>query len=440
MVGLVFKITGSTWDGWANILSLSVFATGLWPFLQLARRYVGERAAWWSLSCLLAQPLIVLTSGQAGTDGLCLVTIIWFLYFADRLIREEAIVWLIPTTVFASLCAISKLPFFLTAGLCSIGMLVAYDVRSARRWILLAVSGLVAAGVFFLWTAHTNRLAGEAEFPFTDLRLSHSPWLAYWYFGDLEFRLKPGAWLKGAWRFIHGTLGSLPLAVLLVVGVLRPGNQVLKAAAFVTTLLFTNLVLAHWHYYLMCAPAVAMLCGVVITTWNDALRTQLSSANLRTWLLALGLFLAAAEGLAAMKLGADLDPFPRQMSQVIREHTQPADKLLVHNYHLIWGGEVLFRSQRQGLVVSSLDGGPRAPSPYGLRTLLAEEKHLQRLKELGYTKLVLISESPVQHATIALAASGEKRERGRYPTSISPQVDHWPSVFASEDILIKRIP
>ncbi len=62
------------------------------------------------------------------------------------------------------------------------------------------------------------------------------------------------------------------------------------------------------------------------------------------------------------------------------------------------------------------------------------------MKELGYNKLVLISESPVQHATIALAASGEKRERGRYPTAISPQVDQWPSVFASEDILIKRIP
>ena len=43
--GLVFKITHSTWYGWANIVSLLLFATALWPFFQLARHYVGERAA-----------------------------------------------------------------------------------------------------------------------------------------------------------------------------------------------------------------------------------------------------------------------------------------------------------------------------------------------------------------------------------------------------------
>jgi len=42
---LVFKATNSTWYGWANLVSLLLFATGLWPFFQLARQYVGERAA-----------------------------------------------------------------------------------------------------------------------------------------------------------------------------------------------------------------------------------------------------------------------------------------------------------------------------------------------------------------------------------------------------------
>lgn len=54
--GLLFKATGSTWYGWANLVSLLCFAAGLWPFFQLARQYVGARAAWWSLAFLLAEP------------------------------------------------------------------------------------------------------------------------------------------------------------------------------------------------------------------------------------------------------------------------------------------------------------------------------------------------------------------------------------------------
>ena len=72
--GLAFKVTGSTWYGWANIVSLLLFSTALWPFFQLARQYIGERAAWWSLAFFLAQPIIILTSGQAATDGFCLAT------------------------------------------------------------------------------------------------------------------------------------------------------------------------------------------------------------------------------------------------------------------------------------------------------------------------------------------------------------------------------
>ena len=65
--GLAFKATGSTWYGWANLVSLLAFATGLWPFFQLARHYVGERAAWWGTAFFLAQPLIVFWAGNAAS-------------------------------------------------------------------------------------------------------------------------------------------------------------------------------------------------------------------------------------------------------------------------------------------------------------------------------------------------------------------------------------
>src|SRR5207245_780638 len=119
---LVFKATNSTWYGWANLVSLLLFATGLWPFFQLARQYVGERAAWWSIVFFLAQPLIIAMSGLAGTDSFCLVLTIWFLFFADKLIRTGHPRWWLPTALFATLSALSKLPFFMAAGFCSLFM------------------------------------------------------------------------------------------------------------------------------------------------------------------------------------------------------------------------------------------------------------------------------------------------------------------------------
>src|SRR2546423_711991 len=72
LAGLTFKIFG-TWFGWANLLSLALFATGLWPLFRLATEYIGERGAWWTLIFFLAQPLIIFVSGQASADGLSLV-------------------------------------------------------------------------------------------------------------------------------------------------------------------------------------------------------------------------------------------------------------------------------------------------------------------------------------------------------------------------------
>jgi hypothetical protein len=63
---------------------------------------------------------------------------------------------------------------------------------------------------------------------------------------------------------------------------------------------------------------------------------------------------------------------------------------------------------------------------------------LKRLKELGYTKLVLLSESPVKFAAVAVNP-GSHRLRELYPETVSASVDAWPVVFKSEDILIKQI-
>jgi hypothetical protein len=440
--GLAFKATGSTWYGWANIVSLLLFSTALWPFFQLAHQYSSERAAWWSLVFFLAEPIIILTSGQAATDGFCLVTVIWFLFFADKMIRSGAMVWWIPTAFFAALCAVSKLPFFMAAGLGSVSLLWINGVRNFKPWLLLASAGLVAIGIFFAWTHYTDSFSVQAEYPFVDLRVNHNPWLKYWFFGDMHYRLSPGPWIKAVWRFLHGTLGSLPMAALFALAFLYPGNRAPKLwllAAFLTTLLFTHLVLEHWHYYLMCCPAVAMLCGAALARWEPIWMQRTSRPWLAWTLAAIALLFSAVDGITAMKISLTYDPFPQEMAQVLREHTTPQDKLILYDSSVRWGGEELFASGRHGFYVYGIDNVQGGRSSKGLRDLLNSDADLAHLKSLGYNRIVLFSESPLQFAAQAINPSG-KRRRFTYPASISPRVDAWPVVYQTEDILIKEIP
>lgn len=438
--GLVFKATGSTWYGWANLVSLFFFATGLWPFFHLARQYVGERAAWWSMVFFLAQPLIVFASGLGSDDAFSMVITLWFLFFADKLVRSGQVRWWLPMALFACLAAISKAPFFMAAGICGVFMLAVNNVRSWRPWMLLAGAGALAVVVFAIWTDYCDSISAQAEYPYVELRVADSPFIHHWYFGDLHIRLNPGGWLKGGWRFLHATLGSPPFVVLLLAALIRPGSRLPKLwllATFLTTLVFTNLVLVHWHYYLMCCPSVALLCGSTLARWEDLWAQQMPQAWLRLTLTGLALVLSAADGLITMKVSIYYDGYPQEMSRLISQYTKPEDKLILLGGD--WGGEELFRSGRKGFYVFDVENSQGAAKTKGLYELLNSEADMRHLRSLGYNKLVLMSESPVRFAAVAVNP-GSTRKRHYYPATISKTVDAWPVVFRSEDMLIKEIP
>jgi hypothetical protein len=440
LTALIFRVTDSHWYGWGNLVSLALFFTGVWPFLQLATHYAGARAGWWATVFFLAQPLHVLIAGMAGPDGMALTLTLWFLYFADRLIRKRKWYHWVFAVITGSLLAVTKAPFFFTAGLVSVAFLFLNGWRNLINWGLLASTGALAAAAFYLWTSHANQLAAQAEFPYAEMRFSESAFLQYWYFGDLAYRLSPGNWVRGVWRFLHATLGVLPMVALLVPSLLRKDQQAAKLwllAGFITTLVFTHVVLEHWHYYLPLAPAVALLCGATLARWEGFWTTELRPNWLRIGFAGMILIFMAVNGLITMRLPIQLDSYARQISQVIREHTHPDDKLIVFTIDQNWGGEELFASGRKGLSVSSLRGGPRAPAPKGLLDILSSPKDLERLKSLGYNKLVLVSESPVRHG-IQSTKPGASRPRLLYPQS--PETEGFPVVFRSPDLLILHIP
>jgi hypothetical protein len=440
--GLAMKVLRSEWLGWANLTSLVLFATCLWPFHRLAVLWLGERPAAWALVFLLAQPLIVMFAGEAGPDAYALAVSIWFLFFSDKFLRSRRLLWVLPAAGFAALAAVTKLPFFMAAGLCSLFMLLLLRPRDIRAWLMLAGSGAMAAVAFFAWTRYADALSAQAVYPYVELRLSQSGFIRYWYFGDLAYRLNPAHWARGAWRFVHATLGTLPmLAVFLPSLLTREARfpRLWLLATLLTSFVFTHLVLEHWHYYLMCSPAVALLCGIAIT------RLELSAARLGSnsaWFAGLvigALLLSTIDGLVLSKVSLKLDTHPKYLAGIIREHTSPADKLVLYSSDLNWGGEELFLSGRQGLSVMSLRAGPRGPSPKGLFDLLESEDDLRKLVSLGYTKVVLTSESPARTAARS-SKPGKASRRELYPADLPAPIASWRTVYKDEDLLIKELP
>jgi len=115
----------------------------------------------------------------------------------------------------------------------------------------------------------------------------------------------------------------MPFVVLLLAALFRPGNPLPKLwllATFLTTLVFTHLILVHWHYYLMCCPAVALLCGITLNWWEDLWAQLLSRPWLRLALVGLALTLSAIDGIITMKVSIYYDSYPQQISLLIH-HT-----------------------------------------------------------------------------------------------------------------------
>lgn len=431
---ILFKTFGN-WFGWANVTSLLFGLATLWPFYQLARTYSGERAGWWALLFYVSQPLVFYYNGRGGTDGSCLAFAVWFLYFADQLLRTRKFRWLLPSAILGALSATTKAPFFFCVGLASFFLLLLHGSRDTRRWGMLLLVGAVSMVAFAVWAHHTTATVSEAEFPLVDLRMSAAEdggeSMRFWFFGDWHYRLNPANWIKGGWRFLNAELGSFAFLGLMLWGAMFSKNrfgQLWFLAGLLTTLVFTHLVLHHHNYYLMFSPAVALLCGWAAERLESTLLKEwpgIGPSLAFTAIFTVTLSLSTIQGLIGMKIAGDTDPYPRRVARIVQEHTSASDKLLIQGGG--WGGNILILSDRQGLSIWDT-------------TFLEEPKNLARIRELGFTKLVMISESPMLLALQQSNPGQANQQRKLYGSQLSPVADLWRVLFQNDDLLIKEIP
>lgn len=197
-------------------------------------------------------------------------------------------------------------------------------------------------------------------------------------------------------------------------------------AAFLTTLVFTHLVLHHGHYYLMFSPAIALLCAQAAAGLEKkfVLRGRWKSGlGLLTVALVLGL--SIVQGLIGMKTVYSYDSYPYDIAKIIKQYCRESDQLLIEGGG--WGGQQLMLTNRRGLSIWNTK-------------LLEDKGHYDRLKSLGYNKLVMISESPLLTALQQINPGESKLARLSYRTQMTLIIKDWPTLYESEDILIKEIP
>jgi hypothetical protein len=425
--GLAFKLLG-TWWGWGNVVSLVLFLPCLFPLFQIARMYLGQRGACWTLIFLLSQPLVFVMAGEAATDGLCLSVTIWFLYCGAKLVCEPGWKWLVPACAFGSLATVSKLPFFVAAGLALFLFLLWKFGPGAKRLLWLAAVGGVSAVIFLLWTRYTDAAQAAAVFPFVDLRVSRGSPMIFWYFGDWKYRLGAINWIKGGWRVLDALFGSFAMVGLAILALAnRKGHLLARTICWgtlLTTAIFSHLILHHWHYYLMLAPAVAILCAEGMILLESKFSTERSWMSPMTLLVSVLIGLSLIQGLMGMR-ALTFDNYPAKMAEIIRQHTAETDKLVIIGGS--WGGEELFRSNRRGLSAWNAQ-------------IFNDPANYAKLKSLGYNKLVMISQSPFDNAIQVVNPGQADIPRRFYRDLVTPLVKKWPTVFQTEDILIKEIP
>jgi hypothetical protein len=426
--GLAFKLFG-TWYGWGNVVSLVLFFSCLYPLFRLAESFAGAGTGCWSLLLFLAQPMVFIAAGEGSPDGLSIATSIWFMFFATKLWSEPTAMWLVLTIVAGTLSAVFKLPFFTAVGFGCCFMTLKDHWAKKDVVLRLALAAMVISAGFYFWQRYVNYCYTQAELPFVDLRTSNSETFK-WFFGDLKYRLSPGVWIKGAWRALMALFGSFLLVGLFFLSfVLRSSSRLGRwwlVGGMVTTFIFFHVVLHHHHYYLMFAPPVAMLSATVSTCLEKAL-IHLAPGRKRyaILLVVFSLALSTVQGVLGEHVVLFVDDYPYAMSKVIKQYTKETDKLVIQGGG--WGGQFLFLADRKGLTVWD-------------SKLLEDHKIYDRLRQLGFNKLVMVSETPMLTAVRHTHETSATMKRQSYEAAMTPIVKTLPTIIQNEDILIKELP
>jgi hypothetical protein len=199
----------------------------------------------------------------------------------------------------------------------------------------------------------------------------------------------------------------------------------LLVGAVVVTLVFSQLVLQHQHYFLMYSlPLALLLAPTVAVAWKSLSQAwKLPQLSLSALLVA-AMLASTLQGLFGME-ALFRDPYHQSAAKRLEKLTSPEDRLLVVEGG--WGGNYLFLSGRDGLSIWNT-------------AFLEDSVNLQRLRSLGFNKLVLFRESPLLAALQQNNPGNEGYKRKSSDHAITDSARQWATLYEDEDMTIKQLP
>jgi len=432
-VTAIFMKAFGIWYGWGNVTSLLFFFGSLWALFDLCRRENSERAGWWAVFFSLIQPLSLVCGGQAAADGAAWAFAMWFIYSAYRMMNEGKWRWWFLAVLVGSLGAMTKAPFFMTAGLTTFFWLCLRHRTSVRAWAFLASSGVISTLFFLAWNYHCHKVYKEAEYPYWELDTFggiHTK-IYKWYLGSMAYRLNMHTWKRLGWHLYNMVFDGSALAFLVIASVWFRRSLaawVWLLAAAMTTEVFPILIVEHSHYLFIFAPAVAWLCAVAAVELEPGIWNLLKAATTTRCIILLSTFLCSLPGLCMLMRATLPDSYNQEIADLIEQHTSPDEKIIV--WGQIWGSPFL-RAHRDGLT-----GGAGFTTAGWLDD---DPQKLERLKQLGFRKIVVIKPSPFTVA-VTEASGGEIETPDDLHKVLPPKARNWPVAFETPQLLIVQIP
>lgn len=427
VAGWLLRVGGEWW-GMATLASLLFFVLSVFFVYRLSKELSNAETAKWATLAWVAQPLVFLYGGRAGTDIAAITAMIGFVWFMIRALNTMRAPWIVVACLFGMLSATLKLPFFFCAGLFLAAYTFANDKANIKKWSALVFVGLVSAVVFFAWTHCCNTVLATAQHPYVELRLSENKSIRNWYFGSLKYRLNPFIYARWGWRFMTCVFGSWALFAVAVASSFQRKNRVSllwMLAGAGTILVFTCIVLEHYNYILMFTPAVALLLGSACSSIDQRIDSFRSKLLLRM-LVPLALTVSLVQGLVGMNVVLLFDPFHKKIGEIIAHYTVKEDKLLIQGAG--WGN-LFILSDRDGHTI------------YEVNSTIEELGGIEKVRAMGFTKLVLSSpESPMQNAVQRTKPSQSEMPYNSYTGADEPPANEWKTLYRDEFVCIKEIP
>jgi hypothetical protein len=409
----------------ANLFSLLCFLTCLPAIYLLAKKVIPEVEPLLAVLVFSCTPLVFLYAGMAAVDIWAVANMLWFAYCGILLYEGGSACNWVAGLVFASLSALSKFPFYFSTGL-ALGLFCLIRVnRSGAGTVRVITLGLVSGVLFLLWNKWIGHMYSLAEYPHVQLSMSENPGMVGWYFGTWETRLDPGMWVRGAWRFCFAVCGGLSLCLIPLCGFFRIKwgfAHFWLAGSIITLLIFSNLVLRHWHYYLMFIPAMSMFSA---WTLHQLLKFLMRQSK---WpIVGLVFFVLLAGnlimGLNAMNLGIYADPYLQKMAVKIQENTNCSDKLILLGNS--WGGSEFIYSDRRGHNASG--------------DFFDDPDYLPYMIEAGYNKFAVIGESPYYLDLLNRSPFRKRKNRASSKDRMPLILEKYPTLYEDQNLIIKEL-